>query len=145
MKFRKISFFDSKHCEIETQAVGDTVLHRIKVLGPLGREERIPIYEETLKLNKSPHYFCIVDNSQGHENNLSYDDMLFFSKMLTKGGITHFFNAVVTNDYRYADIIKLTGAVSKLAGITSETVSASDPEQAEAFILEKIKETGGNS
>lgn len=145
MKFRKISFFKSKNSELETHASGDTLLHRIKVLGPLGRAERIPLYEETLKLNKSSHYFCIVDNSQGHENTLSYDDMLFFSKMLTEGGVTHFFNAVITHDDRYADIIKLTSAVSKMADITSETVTASNLQQAEAFIFGKIKETVGSS
>ncbi|USG62763.1 hypothetical protein NBZ79_07200 [Sneathiella marina] len=145
MNFRKVSFFESKHCEIETHAVGEEMFHHIKILAPLGRAERIPIYEETLKLNNSPHYFCIVNNSQGHENTLSYDDMLFFSKMLTKGGITHFYNAVVTNDHRYLDTIKLTGAVSKLAGIISETVSTSNQEQAEAFIRGKIKETAGST
>lgn len=144
MKFRKLSFFQNTHCEIETQAAGEEMFHRIKVLAPLGRAERIPIYEETLKLNKSAHYFCIVDNSQGHENTLSYDDMLFFSKILTKGGITHFYNAVVTNDHRYADIVKLTGAVSKIAGITSQTVPTTCPEQAEAFIRSKIKEAVSN-
>ena len=59
MKFRKINFLKGKNCEMETHASGDTLIHRITVHGPLGREERTPLYEESLKLNKSPHYFCI--------------------------------------------------------------------------------------
>jgi hypothetical protein len=145
MKFSKLSYFENEHCEICTYASGEEMFHHIKVLAPLGRVERIPMYEETLKLNKSAHYFCIVDNSQGHENTLSYDDMLFFSKILTNGGITHFYNAVVTNDDRYADIVKLTGAVSKMAGITSQTVPTTSLEQADAFIRYKIKETVSDS
>jgi hypothetical protein len=143
MKFRKINFLKGKNCEMETHASGDTLIHRITVHGPLGREERTPLYEESLKLNKSPHYFCIVDNSQGHENTLSYDDMLYFGNMLTKGGITHFFNAVITNDHRYEDIVKLANAVAKLKGVTSETKPFTNIKEAEAFILDKIKQTVG--
>jgi hypothetical protein len=139
MKWREISSGSFKSCDYKTKQSGDECLHLIKITGPISREERIPIYEETLKINPSENYFCIVDNSEAHENVLSYDDMKFFGDMLSSAGIKSFYCAVITFDKGHARIGKLTHAIAILKNIRTENLSTTDPQEAEKFIFSKIE------
>ncbi|WP_373087543.1 hypothetical protein [Sneathiella sp.] len=140
MKWRRISSGSFVNIEYETKESNGQYLHLIKILGPVGRAERMPVYNETLKLNLSADYFCIVDNSNGYESVLTFEDMLFFGDILVKAGIKRFFSAVVTNDVGHVTIGKLTRAIAKTKNIYTETYSASSYPNAEKFIMEKLAE-----
>ena len=125
--------------DYETRECGGEYLHLVKALGPIGREERIPLVNEILKITRSENYFAILDNRRGYENSLSLEDMSFLGDILYDAGIRRFYNAVVTSDDAYSSNVKLMNAVAATKHVETETLSTNDYDDAENFILEKMK------
>lgn len=119
---------------------GPHVLHRIQVVGPISRAERIPLYRRTLALTDTGSYFCILDNSAGHENDFTFDDMKFFGELLRKAGIVAFYGATVTPDMGYAAVVSLASMIVEYSGMEGELISTSSMAEAEAFIFDKMKD-----
>ena len=139
MKWRDVSSGLFENIRYETKESGGEYLHVVTMLGPMGLKDRIPVFRETLKVNKSENYFNIADNRRGYENILSVEDMSVLGDMLYDAGIRHFFNAVVTNDAAYGNITKLVHAVATTKKIETESIATNNYDEAEKFILEKMK------
>ncbi len=120
---------------------GDEVVHRITVTGPISLERRLPLYEATLAINRSSNYFCILDNSGGHENDLSFRDMQLLDQKLLDGGIRCFYGATITDDKAYAQIVELASATMSALKLTGKILSTGDRATAEQFIAEKLRAT----
>ncbi len=114
------------------------IIHYLKITSKIGFEERIPMYEATLALNKGPYFFCIFDNSNRLENNLSFDDLMVFNRMILDAGITHYYSASVTFDDQFGSLINLATVTSKSLGLFTEMVIENDVQSAEKFIKDTI-------
>jgi len=123
-----------------THRVNGFHLHEIAVVGPIDRRVRIPLYHETLRHSLPPYYFCIIDNSAGHENTVTFDDIRLLDNILLDHGIEYYYGAVITKDQGYPNIIKLAQENLDSVGIRAELVQVEDRAAAEAFINEKLAE-----
>ena len=119
------------------------IVHRITVKGPIDLEHRLPLYQETLAINQTSNYFCILDNSDGHENTLSRSDMVLLDSILVEGGIKNFYGVTITTDPSYAGIVKLAGYSAEASRLNAEMLATPDPAEAERFILEKLETVTG--
>ena len=117
---------------------GGEVVHRVTVTGPFNLRRRIRMYEETLKANQSSRYFCILDNSAGHENEFAYDDIQMLAEWLVKEGLTAFYGVTITSDPGYPNLVQIVTAVLQILELGGTVTTTSDPELAEAFIREKL-------
>lgn len=115
-------------------------LHEIEVVGPIDLRVRIPLYHETLRHSLAPYYFCIIDNSAGHENSVTFDDIKRLDRILIDHGIEHYYGAVITKDQGYQNIIKLAQENLASVGIKSQLVQVKKRAAADVFIREKIDE-----
>jgi len=123
-----------------TYRVNGFHLHEIEVVGPIDLRVRIPLYHETLRHSLPPYYFCIIDNSAGHENTVTFDDIRVLDNILIEYGIEYYYGAVITRDLGYPNIIKLAQENLDSVGIESQLVQVQDRLAAEAFINEKLAE-----
>ena len=144
MKWRKVASGSYMNIEYETKEYGGEYLHVVTQSGSLDREDRVPVYQETLALTKSNNYFCILDNRKGKESLLSMADMSNFGDMLVSHGIENFIYAVVTSDPSYDKIIKLIKAISMTKNLEVEAMSTSNYEEGEKFILSRMKKVIAN-
>jgi hypothetical protein len=124
--------------EFVTYGYGSEVLHRIKVTGPIDLSRRLPLYRETLAVNPSRSFFCIVDNSGGHENDMTFSDIVVLDDLLIEAGIEFFYGATVTRDQAYSNIVKLANMNVQKIDLDGELLATSDPDEAEKFIMEKL-------
>ena len=138
MKWRKVASGSFTNIRYETKEYGGEFLHIVTQDGPLNRESRRPVFEETLALTKSGNYFCILDNRRGKEIILSLADMSNYGDMLVSNGINRFFYAVVTFDPAYEKTIKLIKAISMVKALEIEAMSTPDFVTAEKFIQSHI-------
>ncbi|WP_020592425.1 hypothetical protein [Kiloniella laminariae] len=122
-------------CIFETFECAGEFLHRIEMTGNMGRVERIPLYQQTLALNKSKNYFCILDNRRGYENTLTLDDMRYFDDMLVEAGIELFYGATVTLDDEYKKITTLANVNVEVSELAGELFATSSYQEAEDFIF----------
>ena len=146
MKWHRVAAGSFNNIEYETKESGGEFLHIVTSSGPLSRDERAPVYEETIKLTQSDNYFCILDNRKSKGNLVSMADMSYFGDLLLKKGIKRFFYAVVTHDPAYDNMIKLIKAVAVTKNLAIdainleiEAIATPDFEEAEAFILTHVK------
>ncbi|MCZ4279135.1 hypothetical protein O4H49_00005 [Kiloniella laminariae] len=126
-------------CVFETFECNGEFLHRVELTGNTGRQERIPLYQETLALNKSKNYFCILDNRRGFENTLTLDDIRYFDDMLVCAGIECFYGATVTLDNEYKKITTLANFNVEVSKLTGELLATSSYQEAEDFIFSQMK------
>jgi hypothetical protein len=138
MKWRKVASGSFPNIRFETKEYGGEFLHIVTQGGSLVREDRAPVYEETLALNTSDSYFCILDNRKGKESVLSMADMSVFGDMLISQGIKRFVYAVVTTDPAYDKIIKLIKAISMTKDLEVEAITTPDFATAEKFVFVRM-------
>ena len=119
---------------------GSEVLHRIKVVGPISLKERIPLYNLTLTVNTSSTYFCILDNTGGYENVLTFDDIKYLDKLIIESGISAFYGATVTKGEGYSSLVNLANANVHSLNLDGELVATDTVSKAEEFIFAKIKQ-----
>lgn len=143
MDYRIILDKTLPNCHVLTRDYGTEPLHIFKTLGPLTREIRYPVYQETLKTHHSENYFYIVDNRAGHEISLSFDDMSYFNGMFYDTGIRYIRGAVVTNDAGYGILVSMAIATAKAKGFPVELISTADYDEAADYVLSKIAELQG--
>lgn len=129
-----------KNCDVTTHDYGSEQLHVIRSTGPVGRRERIPVFEEILKSNSSGNFFYILDNRGGHEIELTPADMTFLNEMLINGGIRYVRGAVITNDHAYSILVSMANAKAKAHNFDVELMSTTDYETAETFVLSRLRE-----
>lgn len=125
--------------EFVTVRCGAEVVHKITVTGPISLNQRLPLYEATLATNPSSTYFCILDNSSGHENNLSFGDIQVLDRKLLDAGIISFYGATITEDAAYPGIVQLANVNMTVANLQGEVLAAGDMDEAERFIAEKLR------
>ncbi|MCC3305492.1 hypothetical protein [Sneathiella sp. HT1-7] len=140
MKWRKIASASFTNIKYETKECCGQYLHVVTQSGSLDREDRAPVYEETLALTKTSNYFCILDNRKAKESLLSMADMSGIGDMLISRGIKRFIYAVVTKDPAYDKIIRLIKAISMTKNLEVEAISTADFATAEKFILMYMNE-----
>jgi hypothetical protein len=116
----------------------EELLHRIKITGAIDLEKRLPLYHRTLDLNPSSNYFCILDNSGGHENKISYKDIQILDDILVAAGIRRFYGATITTDHAYANLVKLAKYNARISKLEGDLLATHDPAAAESFIMEKM-------
>ena len=87
-----------------------------------------------------PYYFCIIDNLAGHENTVTFSDLIQLDQILSDGGIRYYYGASITRDTGYRGIVSLAQENLDSLGIRNELVQVYDRQTAEAFIREKIAE-----
>ncbi len=137
--YKKISYKAFPCCTIESYLISGEILHKIKILGPFFLKERILLYKEMLKLNTSSHIFCIVDNSDGHENNISFNDMLYLDELIRCAGVSVFHGAIITKDKLYGKILSLAKVSAEISTIATGMIVAQDHQEAESYILDRIQ------
>ncbi|MEQ8354018.1 MAG: hypothetical protein RH942_00660 [Kiloniellaceae bacterium] len=121
----------------------EEVIHRIRVTGAIDLERRLPLYRETLANNPSSNYFCVLDNSEGYENDFSYPDMAVLDRLLVEAGIKHFYGVTVTKDPGYRNLVKLASDHAKLLNLEGDLFATDDLAEAERFIMESIDRLAG--
>ncbi|MCF8466699.1 MAG: hypothetical protein K9G33_04800 [Sneathiella sp.] len=139
MNWRNVSSGSFENIRYETKESGGEYLHIVTMLGPMGLQDRIPVFRETLNATQSENYFVIADNRKGYENILSVEDMSVLGDMLYDAGIRRFYNAVVTNDAAYGNITRLVHAVATTKKIETESIATSSFDEAEKFIFDGMK------
>lgn len=139
MKWRNVASGSFDNLRYETKESGGELLHVVTPGGLLDRDDRAPVYEETLNLNKTENYFCILDNRTGKESLLSISDMSHFGDLLVSKGIKRFYYAVVTTDPAYDNMIKLIKAIALTKNIEMEAIATPDYDEAEEFVLAHMK------
>ncbi|MEX0583068.1 MAG: hypothetical protein WD185_05310 [Sneathiella sp.] len=140
MKGKIISSGTSSNIDWETREISGELLHCIKITGPIGLEERIPVYWATLEINRTKNYFALVDHRHGYEDTMSYEDMLYLCDLLIEAGVTRVHTAIVIAYQGYKNIIKLSGAVGMMKNLEVENKTTTEYSEAEAFILSRIEE-----
>lgn len=126
--------------EFSTFDLAGLRLHDIRIVGPINLETRLPLYRETLRHAIPPDYFCIVDNSAGFENDISYDDIQVLDRYLIDHGIRRFFGATITKDGGYGKIVKLAQANMDQIGLDGAVIKVRTRREAETFITERIEQ-----
>jgi len=116
----------------------DEVVHKITVTDKIDLEKRLPLYRETLAINPSNKYFCILDNSDGHENVFSYPDIVILDNLLIEAGIKYFYGATITSDPAYQKLVKLATHNARMSKLEGDLLATADPAEAEKFITDKI-------
>lgn len=107
--------------------------------GPIGLKRRLPLYDATLAVNASSTYFCILDNSGGHENDFPYADIVIFEQKLIDAHIDCFYGVTITEDVAYPKIVELVNVSMSARKIGGEVMATGDPVEAEQFIAEKLR------
>lgn len=141
MKGKKIKSGTVSNFEFETFRYGTEVLHRLRILGKVGLEERIDVYKTTLDLNPSSSYFCILDNSHNFENTVTYSDLDYLDKLLFDGGIRVFTGATITYDESFAFIVKLAQRSAAMNNLKCDLISTDNAGTAEEFVMSKLTNT----
>lgn len=121
-----------------TYLVNGFHFHDIEVVGPIDLETRIPLYRATARHSLPPHYFCIIDNSAGHENIVTLDDLKQLDEILSNAGIRFYYGASITIDPGYHGIVNLAHENLQSLGIKNELIQTYNRGAAEAFIKAKI-------
>ncbi|MCF8466426.1 MAG: hypothetical protein K9G33_03405 [Sneathiella sp.] len=127
------------HCDVITRDYGGELLHLTVTTGLFAREQRILVFEETLKINSSDNYFYILDNRAGHEILLSPEDMSYMNGMLFDAGIRYIRGAVVTNDDGYGALVAMAQAKAKAANFEVDLIATADYVKAQEFILSNLR------
>ncbi|MDF1731146.1 MAG: hypothetical protein P1U49_06545 [Minwuia sp.] len=117
-----------------TDRLGQEVLHRITVTGPIDLKLRIPVYKATLAANPSANYFCILDNRAGFENVFAYEDILYLANLVLEAGIRRLYAATVTNDPEYAKLVELANVVVGTSQLEGALLATGKIAEAEAFV-----------
>lgn len=120
----------------------DRHLYRIRVTGPISLKQRLPLYRKILSINTNDTIFCVVDNSAGHENQFTFDDIRYLDDLLLEAGIRYFFGATVTQDAGYSSLVELANTNAKHIQLGGALIAAVSAEEAEDFILSRIREFG---
>ena len=123
--------------------IAGEIVHRITVTGTIDLERRLPLYHATLAINESANYFCILDNSGGHENVLSLPDIVLLDKVLIESGIEKFYGATITPDPNYSGIVKLANYSAEASNLTTDLLATQDPAEAERFIQARLGSVTG--
>lgn len=118
---------------------GSEIVHRITVTGPISMKRRLPLYDATLAVNTSSTYFCILDNSGGHENDFTYSDMMLIEQKFIDAGIDCCFGATITDDVAYPKIVELVNLSMSAMKIGGKVMATGDTAEAEQFIVEKLR------
>lgn len=118
---------------------GREIVHRVKITGPIDLEARLPLYHATLAVNETSSYFCILDNTAGHENNFGYSDIILLDNVLIEAGIDHFYGATVTTDRDYEKLVKLANDSAEVTPMETHLLATRDVAEAEAFVMEKLQ------
>ncbi len=126
--------------EFVSVRVGSEVVHRIRVTGPINLERRLPLYAATLAVNPSSRYFCILDNREGFENDLTYADIKQLDQLLVDAGIECFYGVTVTSDKAYQQIVEIANVNVGVVGLGGELLSVTDMQVAEEFIADKLQQ-----
>jgi len=127
--------------EVESCLMKGEILHRVKVVGPVSMAQRIPLYQLTLETNRSHGkaiYFSILDNSENHENELTYGDLKRLDQMIKASGVTDFYCATITADSAYESVVALAMVNHKAVELGGDLLATRNSADAEAFILDKI-------
>jgi hypothetical protein len=138
LKGHKISSGSFANLEFETWEYHGEHIHVVKVMGPIDRGHRIPVYYQTLENNPSSNYYVILDNHRGHEDNFLYDDMQKVANILSEAGVKRIHGAIITRESGYDNIMKLGRAVAKLHSMESQTVYSKNMDEAESYICSRI-------
>lgn len=123
----------------ESIKYGEEVLHWVKVVGPIDLAKRLPLYRATLEINPSSHYYCILDNTDGHDNNFTFSDMKMLDDMLVEAGIEKFYGATVSSDRAYSGLVKLANTSVEMSKLGGELLATDSVEEAEHFIFSKLQ------
>jgi len=118
--------------------VGTSILHDIKVVGAISLAERLPLYRETVRISGPGRYFCILDNTENHENLLSFSDIRRLDNYLKVSGITESHGVTVTTDEAYAQLVSLAKTNMQLFGLDGSLYATPCRADAERFILDCI-------
>lgn len=129
-----------RNCELTSYDYGGEQLHILRTTGPLGRRERLPVFEHILKTNTSGRLFYILDNRGGHEIELTPEDMDVLNGMLMDGGINYVRGAVITNDGAYSILVSMAHAKAKARSFEVELVSTTNHDEAETFVVSKLRD-----
>lgn len=111
-----------------------------KVIGPINLETRLHLYGRTLPYVVAGRYFGILDNTDGFENDFSYDAIKQVDRFLVDHGITHYCGATITKDVGYSKLVKLAQTNMETIGLNGSLVRVPSHAMAVAFIQEKIAE-----
>jgi hypothetical protein len=122
-----------------TDRLGQEVLHRITVTGPINLKLRIPLYKATLAANPSPNYFCILDNRAGFENVFTYDDIVYLTDFVLEAGIQRIYAATVTGDTEYAKLVELANVVVGTSLLEGALLATGEMAEAEAFVRRQMQ------
>lgn len=141
IEFRVVQDRAFDNCALQIRDYGGEQLHLITATGPVGYAERVPVFQEILKNNRSGNFFYILDNRGGHEISLSFEDMTLLNKMLFDSGIRYVRGAVVTHDRAYGILIAMAQANAEASDFKVELTSTADLRAAEDFVLEKLLAT----
>lgn len=117
-----------------TERMGQEVLHRITVTGPINLKLRIPLYKATLAANPSANYFCILDNRAGFENVFAYEDIVYLANLVLQAGIRRLYAATVTNDPEYAKLVELANVVVGTSPLEGALLATGEIAEAEASV-----------
>ncbi len=129
-----------RNCVLTSYDYGSEQLHLIRTTGPLGRRERIPVFEHILKINSSGKLFYTLDNRGGHEIELSPEDMDVLNNLLMTGGINYVRGAVITSDDAYSILVSMANAKAKAHNFEVELISTTNHDEAETFVVSKLRE-----
>ena len=141
LKFLGEKELESYSCS--SYAYKDYVIDYAKVNAPINKQTRIPIYQLYIANHKNKAVFCVVDNSDGHQNDFSLPDMTYFDHMLIEADITHFYGAIVTGDQSYDKLAKLSVVTSNELGLNTDLITTKNVDDAFDFIKDKIDQLSG--
>ena len=119
------------------------VIDYAKVNAPINKKTRMPIYQLYIANQKNKVVFCIVDNSDGYQNDFSLPDMTYFDHMLMEADITHFYGATITSDKSYDKLAKLSVVTSNKLGLNTDLITTNKLDDAFDFIKDKIDQLSG--
>lgn len=138
MEWRKISSGSSRNLTYVTYEYLGEYIHTARILGTVGKEERLPFVNYTLDLNTSENFFSIFDNRDNHDSVITYDQLLYFGDIFREAGIRRVFTVSVTADDSIAPVNRLVEAVADTKAIHAQAFSTPDYDQAREFIMSRI-------
>jgi hypothetical protein len=138
MQGRKISSGVFANISYETREFCGEYINLMTALGPISREHRVPVYRRSLKINPTSSYFAILDNRSGHEDELSYDDMMLLGDYIIDAGITRVVTASVTNEAGYSNIVKLASAMADARNVEMDATVTTCLDEAKSFVLSRV-------
>ncbi len=123
---------------LETVLYRSCLVHDIKVNGPINLEERIPLYKTTISFHKDTDYYCILDNSDNHENELDLEGIRVLDEILIGSGIAHFFGVTISEDPGYDAIVRLGRTHAEMRDLSAELHRVTDRDSAWTLLDEAI-------